>query len=365
MENLALSVSLIHNETPHAHCVLVRKSGSAPQSPGARLLVQRDGVMHGTIGGGCVEMEVRRLALNALRNGKAQLHAFRMDEDYGYDDGLICGGRVWVFIQPEPKQWLPSLQEAQRLQEEGRSGAWTLVARAQEHVGDAFCVSEEGIVPSPPDLWREALQEMCRRALEEDRTLYAPLDEEVEVYVEPVQPQPRLVLVGAGHIAHALAPMASSAGFDVLVIDDRPSFANMERFPTASQCIVGDIARSLQQLPTDSRTYIVIVTRGHRHDADALRVALHKQAAYVGMIGSRRKITVIYRDLLEKGEATLEQLSRVHAPLGLDIGAETVGEIAVSILAELVAVRRGKLKGRNGSHIVSMMSLYDLSILGQ
>ncbi|MDW8104601.1 MAG: XdhC family protein [Armatimonadota bacterium] len=362
MEHLAISVSLIQNGTPHAHCVLVRKSGSAPQSPGARLMVQRDGVMHGTIGGGCVEMEVRRLALNALRGGQAQLHAFRMDDDYGYDDGLICGGRVWVFIQPHPERWLPALQAAQRLQESGQSGAWVLVTSGQASFGDAFCVGEQEIVPDPPEEWRAPLQEVAQRALQEEKMLYVPLTEGVEAYVEPVQPLPRLVLVGAGHIAHALAPMAASAGFDVVVIDDRPSFANSERFPTASRCIVGDIAGSLQELPTDSRTYIVIVTRGHRHDADALRVALHKPAAYVGMIGSKRKITVIYRDLLQRGEATLEQLAQVYSPLGLDIGAETVGEIAVSILAELVAVRRGKLDGRNKSSVASLMSLYNPSL---
>ncbi|MGQ9487301.1 MAG: XdhC family protein [Armatimonadota bacterium] len=100
MENLALSLSLIHSGIPHAHCVLVRKSGSAPQSAGARLLVQRDGVMHGTIGGGCVEMEVRRLALSALRHGKPYLRVFRLDDDYGYDDGLICGGECGCTSSP-------------------------------------------------------------------------------------------------------------------------------------------------------------------------------------------------------------------------------------------------------------------------
>lgn len=365
MEHLALSLHLIQSDIPHAHCVLVRKSGSAPQSAGARLLVQRDGVMHGTIGGGCVEMEVRRLALNALRKGSPQLQVFRMDDDYGYDDGLICGGRVWVFIQPDSARWLESLQFAQRLQEEGKPGAWVLVARAEGHTGSAFCVSEEGIAPTPPEGWAEALQEHARTAIQQDSPLYIAVHAQPELYVEPVQPQPTLVLAGAGHIAHALAPMASAAGFDVVVIDDRASFASPERFPTASRCLVGDIAQCLHELPTDARTYIVIVTRGHRHDADALRVALRKPSAYVGMIGSKRKITVIYRDLLEKGEATLEQLARVHSPLGLDIGAETVGEIAVSILAELIAVRRGKLQGRENTHIASMMSLYDISILAR
>lgn len=363
MQNLALSISLIQSGTPHAQCVLVRKSGSAPQSAGARLLVQRDGVMHGTIGGGCVEMEVRRLALNALRHGKPYLHVFRLDDDYGYDDGLICGGRVWVYIQPNPAQWLESLQAAQQLQEQAKRGAWVLVTKGGGHEGAAFCVSEEGLIPNPPKAWRQALQEASHRAMQEDTCLYTSIQKQTEIYVEPVQPQPLLILVGAGHIAHALAPMASAAGFDVVVIDDRASFANTERFPTASRCIVGDIAQSLQGLPTDTRTYIVIVTRGHRHDAEALRVALHKPSAYVGMIGSKRKITVIYRDLLEQGKATLEQLAQVHSPLGLDIGAETVGEIAVSILAELIAVRRGRIRGRENPQVTSMMSLYDVSIL--
>ncbi len=363
MESLAVAIRLTQNGTPHAHCVLVRKSGSAPQSPGARLLVQRDGVLHGTIGGGCVEMEVRRLALNALRSGKPQLHVFRMDDDYGYDDGLICGGRVWVFIQPNPAQWLESLQAAQHLQESGKRGAWVLITRADGHEGKAFCVAEDEIIPNAPEAWRQALQTAALQAMQQDTCLYSSIQEHMEIYAEPVQPQPLLVLVGAGHIAHALAPMASAAGFDVVVLDDRASFANAERFPTASRCIVGDIAQSLQDLPTDNRTYIVIVTRGHRHDADALRVALHKPAAYVGMIGSKRKITVIYRELLQQGEATLEQLAQVHSPLGLDIGAETVGEIAVSILAELIAVRRGRISGRDKSQVASLMSLYDISIV--
>ncbi len=364
MDNLALSIRLIEGSTPHAHCVLVRKSGSAPQSPGARLLVQRDGVMHGTIGGGCVEMEVRRLALNALRHGRALLDEFRMDDDYGYDDGLICGGRVWVFIQPHPERWLESLRAAQQLQETGGQGAWVLVTQNTERVGEAFCVTAETGYPAVPHVWRDPLQRAVQNALQTDSPQYTVLQPGVEAYVEPVQPQPRLVLVGAGHIAHALAPMASSAGFDVVVLDDRASFANPERFPTASRCVVGDIAQSLRNLPTDNRTYIVIVTRGHRHDADALRVALHKPAAYVGMIGSKRKITVIYRDLLERGDASLEQVARIHSPLGLDIGAETVGEIAVSILAELIAVRRGRIVGREKTQVASLMSLYNISILG-
>ncbi len=364
MENLALSISLIENGTPHAHCVLVRKSGSAPQTPGARLLVQRDGVMHGTIGGGCVEMEVRRLALNALRSGKAGLHVFRMDDDYGYDDGLICGGRVWVFIQPHPEHWLESLREAQRLRETGGQGTWFLFTGG-ERMGYALCVSAEGFVPPQAGDQQDSLREVSEQALQADKPLYTALAADVEVYAEPVQPQPRLVLVGAGHIAHALAPMASTAGFDVVVLDDRATFANAERFPTASRCVVGDIAGSLENLPTDNRTYIVIVTRGHRHDVDALRVALRKPSAYVGMIGSKRKITVIYRELLEKGEVSRDRLAQVHSPLGLDIGAETVGEIAVSILAEIIAVRRGRIASREKTQVASMMSLYDIAILGQ
>ena len=152
-----------------------------------------------------------------------------------------------------------------------------------------------------------------------------------------------MIIAGAGHIGAALAHLLALLEFEVTVVDDRPSFANRERLPDADHILVGDIAQTVAAQPMDSDTYIVIVTRGHRHDAHVLREVIKfvDKVAYIGMIGSRRKIKLIYDELQELGIATAEQLAKVHAPLGIDIGGESVWEIAVSIAAELVWVREG------------------------
>jgi xanthine dehydrogenase accessory factor len=164
---------------------------------------------------------------------------------------------------------------------------------------------------------------------------------EAELFIEPLIPRPHLIIAGAGHIGAALAHLASLLEFEVTVVDDRPSFANRERLPDIDNVLVGDIAQTVASQPMDRDTYIVIVTRGHRHDAETLRATIKHvdEVAYIGMIGSRRKIKLIYDELLAQGIAKPEQLSKVHAPLGIDIGGESVWEIAVSIAAELVWVR--------------------------
>jgi len=149
-----------------------------------------------------------------------------------------------------------------------------------------------------------------------------------------------MVLVGAGHISRALAPLAHSVGFSVTVIDDRPSFANPERFPMAERIVVDDFEPALRQVPLTPSTAVVIATRGHKHDDEALRAAALSPAGYVGLVGSRRKVLLIYEDLLAHG-VPFERLQAIHAPVGLDIGARTPEEIAVSIIAEVLMVRSG------------------------
>jgi xanthine/CO dehydrogenase XdhC/CoxF family maturation factor len=160
------------------------------------------------------------------------------------------------------------------------------------------------------------------------------------VLVEQIAPVPRLLIAGGGHIGQALAAQAALVGFEVTVIDDRPEFADPALFPPGARTVCADIAATLAAMETDEETYFAIVTRGHRYDAEALQACLPKPAAYLGMIGSRRKVALVRESLLESRAATEEQLDAVHAPIGLDIGAETVPEIATSILAEMIAVRR-------------------------
>ncbi len=165
---------------------------------------------------------------------------------------------------------------------------------------------------------------------------------QMQVYIEPLESTPRLYVVGAGHVGFNLAKLASTIGFKIHVLDDREKFANQDRFPEAESVVVDTIPEWLRTADIPSSSYVVIVTRGHTHDLDALRALARRDLRYLGLIGSKAKVARIYDALLEEGMPP-EDLQRVHAPVGLDIGAVSPEEIAVSILAELIAVRRGKI----------------------
>lgn len=278
-----------------ALCAIVATRGSTPQPAGALLCVDEAVAVTGTLGGGCVEADVRRRAYELLTTGRGELAVFKLDHDYGYDDGMICGGEmdiaVDVITSPERAQQLRQAQE-----QLASGGAASITLRIETADG--------------PTEYRLNLEA-----------------------------QPRLVIAGGGHIARILAGLAVQMGFRVSVIDDRAQFANAKRFPPPVEPVTGPIAETLRDWPIDANTYVVLVTRGHRHDEKALAAILDRPARYVGMIGSRRKIDIIFDDLLAGG-ASREHLDRVHAPVGLDINALTTDEIALSIAAQLVAVRR-------------------------
>jgi xanthine dehydrogenase accessory factor len=178
----------------------------------------------------------------------------------------------------------------------------------------------------------------------------------MEVFVEPIEGSPALYIFGAGHVGQFVARVAHDAGFQVHIVDDREKFANRERFPDAADVIVDDIPSWLQRTTLPTSTYVVVVTRGHRHDLDALRALAPRSLRYLGLIGSRAKVKRIYDVLVEEGLRT-EQLEQVHAPIGLDIGAVTPQEIAVAIVAELIAVRRGKSDAVAGASLRWMPKL--------
>lgn len=162
----------------------------------------------------------------------------------------------------------------------------------------------------------------------------------VEIFIEPIMSEPKLIILGAGHLGQATAAIAKSIGFSVFIIDDREAFANRERFPEADRIEVREFANSLDGVPVDSNTFILIVTRGHSHDQMATEVAVKTNAGYVGLVGSRRKIKLIVDALLEKGLAP-GLFAKLYAPIGIPIGSETPEEIAVSVAAELIAIRKG------------------------
>src|ERR1700746_3737144 len=236
-----------------ALATIVAQNGSIPSYESSRMLVREDGSISGTIGGGCVEAEVWAAAKEVMQKEAPRKMVFHLNNEASYDNGLICGGTL-------------------------------------------------------------------------------------EVFVEPILPQPVAYLFGGGHVSMAVARAAHAAGFGIVVIDDREQFANRDRFPMAEQ-IFTNFEGAFAQLRPNASSYLVIVTRGHKEDMRVLSWAVRTEARYVGMIGSKRKVLSVYKALEKEGYRP-EEFERVYAPMGLDIGALSPEEIAVSITAELVAVRR-------------------------
>jgi xanthine dehydrogenase accessory factor len=237
-----------------ALATIVNVSGSIPSVAAAKMLVRDDGSILGTVGGGCVENDVCKGAMDVMKDEKPRTFNFNLDQNPDDDTGLVCGGSLQVFV-------------------------------------------------------------------------------------EPIIPPPLLYIFGAGHVGMHIYKVALIAGFEVVVVDDRPEFANQERFPEALDVLAGEMNLLMSQLDPPDSSYIVIVTRGHRHDMQVLRWAIDTQAYYIGMIGSVRKVLTVFEKLENEG-ISREILDRVYAPIGLQLGSATPEEIAVSVVAELIAIRR-------------------------
>lgn len=323
-----------------AYTALVETRGSTPQKPGATMLVFPDGSQAGTLGGGCVEAEVKRRALALLDAGSAELLTFHLDGDYGWDDGLICGGRMQMLVDPvRPGQDPAYFDRLRALVVDGAGGTEVVVLDPEKAGGG--CAADRLLLDAQGDLAAVRGSGSVPARLKD---VLRPLSDRPRPYVNDGMsflthlPRCRLVIVGGGHVGQKVAELAADADFDVWVVDDREAYCNPDRFPRAQRLIVGPIDTSLSGLHVDRDTYCIVVTRGHAHDEEALYHLAETPARYVGMIGSRRKIRLIFEDLLREGIAR-EALARVHAPLGLEIGSQTVPEIAVSIVAELIAHR--------------------------
>jgi len=284
---------LLDDERKVAFCLLAKTRGSTPAEAGALMLVDDTTATFGTIGGGCVEAEIRRQVMTMMADDRSGLLHFKLDHDYGWDDGLICGGAIDVAVG---------------------------------YAGDA-----KGL--------RGAAEAYRRREPAELRVPIVDEDGTPQAYVLDLPPRPRLLIAGAGHISFALAPIAADLDFEVTVFDDRQDL--LDRFDSGVRCVAGHIHEQLAAEPLDADTYVVIVTRGHRHDEQVLEAVVTREAGYVGMIGSRRKVKVIFDDLAERG-VPATALDRVNAPIGLEIGSVTVNEVALSIAAQLVGVRRAE-----------------------
>ncbi|MBY0522848.1 MAG: XdhC family protein [Gemmataceae bacterium] len=331
------------------YCAVVETRGSTPQKAGAAMLVFPDGTQTGTLGGGCVEAEVKQRALRVFGDPAAQpeVLTFNLDDNYGWDDGLICGGRMTILADPlTPASAAGAAEKGyyrryRDLAEQGTGGTEAVVVNAQTSgapVGSRYLFDSQGcpvaqLANAPPTdgiIHRlTPVQQRPRPSLQHG------------VAYLPILPRITLLVVGGGHVGQAVARLAADVDFEIWALDDRERYVNRDRFPTARRLLIGDIGVTLKELARDDITpsvYGIIVTRGHAHDEEALFHLATTSAGYVGMIGSKRKIKLIYEDLRAR-DIPESALARVHAPLGLDIGSQTVPEIAISIVAELIARR--------------------------
>ncbi len=254
MDVYAELVRLRNSGQKCALATIVQVRGSIPSYESAKILVREDGSMIGTIGGGCVEAEVWEAAREVIATEKPRHLTFNLGQDAAYDNGLICGGQL-------------------------------------------------------------------------------------DVFVEPVMPVPHAYIFGAGHISKSLSKVATLAGFTSVVVDDRETFASRERFPEAGAVHAAEYEEIFPKLEINETSYIIIVTRGHRDDMRVLKLAVATPARYIAMIGSKRKVLNVVREL-EKEGTPRSTFERVHAPMGLDIGAISPEEIAIAVTAEMIAVRR-------------------------
>jgi len=329
--------------------VLLRTSGSTPQVAGSAALFTAAGLVLGTVGGGILEAEAEEQARRSLRAGNRRpyLREIRLEAEFAEEDGAVCGGSADILIDPSIRETASVFSEVRRSLLEREPGVLlTLIgdpsspaARVKRHWLRKKDFGKLGALR----LQRHA--EDIRRTFGEGRPGLLRLGRGGRyhsLFVEPLFPLPRLLIAGAGHVGRAVAHLGSLLDFEVTVIDDRPEYASRERFPEADRIIVGDIGKSISEFPLGPDAFVVIVTRGHSRDAEALRSSVGREAAYLGMIGSRRKVRLLRREFLKKGWASPEEMERVHSPIGLEIGSKTVEEIAVSIAAELVLVRSRK-----------------------
>jgi xanthine dehydrogenase accessory factor len=357
----AEAVRTLERKKPFALATVVNVRGSTPREVGAKMIVRDDG-QFGTIGGGCGEAEVFRKARVLLEDdGEARLAEVDLTGDFDQQQIGTCGGIMDVFID----LWRPraDLEIARRLAEAAdHNRPAALLTIVDPGTAPKAKVGERTVVDlsrraAPLDgfagLDSAAAEQLGERTADAVAALFeVGADGAVHpatrvepsgaprVFLDPITGAQRLIIVGAGHIAQPLARLGSMLGFHVTVIDDRASFANRERFPNADQIIVRPFAAAIEALELDRHCYLLSVTRGHAFDEEVLRTALKRRnGAFIGMIGSRRRVRATLERIAEDGISAAE-LDEVHAPLGADIGAETPAEIAVSIIAEIIRERR-------------------------
>ena len=344
------AVDLLNDGQPCVLATVVRTRGSTPQKSGAMLLVRQDGTGVGTLGGGCVEGDIWFAAKEILRNhGGPEFKDYYLNEDIAARDGLVCGGTMYFYLEPfwSDTDFVEIGNHVVDAYEGGNAVGLATIVNVPGHndtakLGSKLLLHLDGSVTGT--LGNGPLDEqaiaVAKQIAEVGAVQNFTTPDGTEVFVEGFTTPPTLVMVGGGHVGKATADLAHVLGYRVLIVDDRPEFANEERFPYADEITVANYGTWSENISVNVNSFIVVATRGHRYDDMALESALSTNSRYIGLLGSKRKTLMIYQRLLEQG-ISLERLRDVKAPIGLDIGGLTPEELAVSIMSEIIMVRRG------------------------
>jgi xanthine dehydrogenase accessory factor len=343
------ALNLLNKGEPFVIATVVGTKGSTPQKPGAKLLVRQDGSGVGTLGGGCVEGDIWFAAKMLLKEGGGpKVTDYLLNEEIAAREGLVCGGTMYFLIDPvtNPATVLPPVSKIVDAYDGSPSvGLATLLKPSHNKgkVGDKLFIGEDGAAKGSlgDPLRDQEVATALRGLVDYGRIKMLVTQDGAQVFMEGYTTPAAVIIAGGGHIGKALAPLVKMLGLRLHVVDDRPEFANKERFPEADSVVVADYAEGVKRLDIRPNSSVVVATRGHREDDRALEAAVRSPAGYVGLVGSRRKTILIYEELLQHG-IPLERLKAVHAPVGLDIGAKTPAEIAVSIVSDIVAFREGR-----------------------
>jgi len=320
-----------------ALATVIQTWGSSPRRAGAKMALTPDGKITGSVSGGCVEGAVFEEGVAALKSNRPKLLHFGVADETAWEVGLACGGSIDIFVKPLDVELFKSLRSV--LAEEDTAVLVTVVRGREELLGrELLLKDDDSVTGTISDEWDEQALSLAKETLTQGESRRAMLNEDVEVFMEVILPPPTLIAVGGVHITIALMALAKTLGYRTVVVDPRSAFGNEERFPNVDQLIQKWPQEAFQEVPLTRSTAVAMLTHDPKLDDPALKIALPSSAFYVGALGSKTTQAKRRQRLLDEG-LTEEQLNRLHGPIGLEIGAGTPEEIAMSIMAEIVAAR--------------------------
>ncbi len=342
---------LVEKKAMAVLATIITQAGSSPRGPGTKMLMMEDGSFVGTIGGGRLEKEVMDVGKEVFSTLAPVMLCYSMQGEDVDANEMICGGNAEIFIEPvfpESPDHQNIIKEIGELNKRGGSAILATILDPgmwKRGIAPRMLMRPEGKkigslsgMDGADAIIQTKMREMIIKRAPQVIALMDSDGNKLDVLIEPLVSEPVLYIFGGGHVSKQIGPIADLVGFKVVVIDDREEFSMAHNFPYAKEVLTCPFENVMERLPVNESSYLVIVTRGHSHDKTVLAQALKTSAKYIGMIGSRRKVKIIFDTLLKEG-FNKEQIDRVYSPIGEEIGAETPEEIAVSIVAQLIKVR--------------------------